>query len=127
MEVFPFDHARVTLSLSFLHVCGGVSKALTPLKRKRKFSPRMWRCFQLDAVTESATQSFLHVCGGVSPNAFWSGERTEFSPRMWRCFDKAVLDIVEGVVFSTYVEVFPSMIWRQWCLLSFLHVCGGVS
>ena len=37
------------------------------------------------------------------------------------------LTFTHKIVFSTYVEVFPSLVRRDGVSEGFLHVCGGVS
>ena len=71
--------------------------------------------------------AFLHVCGGVSISTRLSVASTCFSPRMWRCFLSGGDKRISGVLFSTYVEVFPGPGISPGAFLPFLHVCGGVS
>ena len=49
------------------------------------------------------------------------------SPRTWRCFPKARPRHGRGIVFSTYVEVFPSDFAYSLPCSGLLHVRGGVS
>ena len=51
----------------------------------------------------------------------------KFSPRMWRCFLFKKRKISLSEVFSTYVEMFPTLSLHGLRQQSFLHVCGGVS
>ena len=73
-------------NVSFLHVCGGVSKLWEKVKGLAQFSPRMWRCFRSGLFSDlicivfstyvevflrmlessDLLICFLHVCGGVS-------------------------------------------------------------
>ena len=71
--------------------------------------------------------NFLHVCGGVSPVKYKSSLRNKFSPRMWRCFCRYQRYLYSWYIFSTYVEVFPSLNYEKHDREHFLHVCGGVS
>ena len=70
---------------------------------------------------------FLHVCGGVSLGVVGEQAQLAFSPRMWRCFHGAIIATPDGVIFSTYVEVFLSWTSLAGVRFNFLHVCGGVS
>ena len=127
MEVFLGAGFGIDASLSFLHVCGGVSLTLMAFHLENVFSPRMWRCFRASGETTPKcdvfstyvevfltyangnilTLSFLHVCGGVSK----------------LCLNCIFLTSV----FSTYVEVFPCDRTTHLTEPCFLHVCGGVS
>ena len=106
VEVFLRISFITPLSLTFLHVCGGVSKIQRSCMDGFNFSPRMWRCFSawsrdrlqdmlfstyvevflLHIFEEGKEWTFLHVCGGVSKSSN-----------------------------------------RQLMSAAFLHVCGGVS
>ena len=46
---------------------------------------------------------------------------------MWRCFYILKPVVLKVAIFSTYVEVFPSLARLMPLCLHFLHVCGGVS
>ena len=46
---------------------------------------------------------------------------------MWRCFYKTTFDAGYLIIFSTYVEVFLSVLVTLAEAADFLHVCGGVS
>ena len=111
----------------FLHVCGGVSSYVAYEMPLSAFSPRMWRCFYSLALPSLRRRDFLHVCGGVSKEIFVQGTDEEFSPRMWRCFLDSYTISYLTIIFSTYVEVFPSASDSTTPQGNFLHVCGGVS
>ena len=113
----------------------------------KSFSPRMWRCFRIRTVLTACyrvfstyvevfptlrgryqhCRCFLHVCGGVSFNQSRVCLVKRFSPRMWRCFRIRTVLTACYRVFSTYVEVFPTLRGRYQHCRCFLHVCGGVS
>ena len=147
VEVFPLQSSSTDGIFCFLHVCGGVSSAVTGGKIASKFSPRMWRCFYhcqtispsesvfstyvevfpFKGVVRQNTNRFLHVCGGVSLTRNTLTYLFLFSPRMWRCFLIQFFKVAHVVVFSTYVEVFLLNKLKYKIKRSFLHVCGGVS
>ena len=69
----------------------------------------------------------LHVRGGVSsgmPSACWP---VLSSPRTWRCFLRRFSTVCEEAVFSTCVEVFPTLRRNGSGRRGLLHVRGGVS
>ena len=85
VEMFPPSDSVRTQRSGFLHACGDVSVLHTPDLHIRRFSPRMWRCFQLcsDCVwgwdvfsthvemflpmrsSQARCSGFLHACGDV--------------------------------------------------------------
>ena len=86
VEVFLIN-APVRQSLKhFLHVCGGVSGAAVSRITYAKFSPRMWRCFQM-AQTKVAVRAIFST--------------------LWRCFRTLICSTLRLKIFSTYVGVFP--------------------
>ena len=76
-----------------------------------------------------ATGAFglLHVRGGVSGDRLLHISRHRSSPRPWRCFPLSYPAEPAPIVFSTSVEVFPRKVERHPCIVSLLHVRGGVS
>ena len=127
VEVFPLIKRSITAGVNFLHVCGGVSQTNCVIENHKRFSPRMWRCFQHDGdrgggktifstyvevfpqhcMQPKHSHHFLHVCGGVSNSFVKPVLLPGFSPRMWRCFRKWLGSLSSVEIFSTYVEVFP--------------------
>ena len=69
----------------------------------------------------------LHVRGGVSSKSRFGCRHQQSSPRPWRCFSKLRRIFRDGDVFSTSVEVFPSIGLTRLFLCRLLHVLGGVS
>ena len=67
----------------------------------------------------------LHVCGGDpfcidASNLFWL-----YSPRMWRWSPIICIQLGLKIVFSTYVEVIPMILFLIGKAQGILHVCGG--
>src|SRR5690554_3824782 len=110
-------------------------------------SPRPWRCFrpyragflQADVFStpvevfppadmwELASIGLLHARGGVSAGGYVGAGEYLSSPRPWRCFQFRHHAISRWRVFSTPVEVFPSMAYCQIRIAGLLHARGGVS
>ena len=98
-------HFCNSVTVSFLHVCGGDPKYDAMYYNDLKFSPRMWRWSCLAETFSGGFTSFLHVCGG-DPNLYEAYMQSKkFSPRMWRWSTSYT---VLGTIFG-----------------GFLHVCGG--
>ncbi len=132
---------------SLLHVRGGVSALYEIYRKMDESSPRAWRCFLSTPLLHHSAQVFstcvevflpsslsmrlsrglLHVRGGVSRTLRCSAVRAGSSPRAWRCFPTAPAAWACGGVFSTCVEVFPSLSALNIATNSLLHVRGGVS
>ena len=76
--------------------------------------------------TETADfSSILHVCGG-DPKWKPSGSFTIlYSPRVWRWSYGFAEPDIKTIVFSTCVEVIPSLSTSSINSWSILHVCGG--
>ena len=75
--------------------------------------PRKWK------------HGILHVCGGdplISAHKF---TLAVYSPRMWRWSRTHNFFIISSDVFSTYVEVIPSIPVNLLNVMGILHVCGG--
>ena len=45
VEMFLGGHRFQVSGVRLLHACGDVSRLLTTLKERKRFAPRMWRCF----------------------------------------------------------------------------------
>ena len=128
VEVFPSRCATLLLFWRLLHVRGGVSALLGIYHWQTQSSPRTWRCFLTDdrrleslAVFSTYVEVFptrrlyrrlgkrlLHVRGGVSERLRRRHRFGQSSPRTWRCFSDIAGHIAAAIVFSTYVEVFPT-------------------
>ena len=109
------------------------------------YSPRMWRwsqypalgfCYQsvfstyVEVIPNSqgcscTDQSILHVCGGDPISLDFSSSKITYSPRMWRWSLYCGTQSPKWLVFSTYVEVIPSLLQLLKFQLRILHVCGG--
>ena len=114
---------------------------------RKRFSPRMWRCFQRvlvrfpyllvfsthvemflrDVPQERRHSGFLHACGDVSVTASMQVFLLKFSPRMWRCFRICKSYFAIYNVFSPHVEMFLISVAQAVNSGSFLHACGDVS
>ena len=147
VEVFLDVKSLLLDVTSFLHVRGGVSSELIREFMQSGFSPRAWRCFPpivywfwcrcvFSTCVEVFLQmfsrfmvrlGFLHVRGGVSVAPITMRFSQMFSPRAWRCFGSQNPPISVVLVFSTCVEVFLEIAFRELSNNSFLHVRGGVS
>ena len=69
--------------------------------------------------------SILHVCGGDPSKWLNSWMITPYSPRMWRWSRSRPKINIRELVFSTYVEVIPSLTFFLVSNVCILHVCGG--
>ena len=127
MEVFPSSYCFCRWFFYFLHVCGGVSLVHFPPLMLRSIFSTYVEVFLRPARAWFVVWYFLHVCGGVSQVIGSKPKAIRFSPRMWRCFLGFVGRSYRGLIFSTYVEVFPTDRDAVIAQLDFLHVCGGVS
>ena len=124
---FPVRANPRLMQGSLLHVRGGVSAAMHISIDNKESSPRPWRCFLKSAWTQKDQLSLLHVRGGVSSTQSVTGATVTSSPRPWRCFHLGLSAATAKQVFSTSVEVFPSIRARSATSRSLLHVRGGVS
>ncbi len=147
MEVFLAIGTGSLCKLGLLHVRGGVSKLRLFGNKICLSSPRPWRCFRQKEAMQNAHQVFstsvevfpplrgrsaqlirlLHVRGGVSTVQNVSEPMKWSSPRPWRCFRQKEAMQNAHQVFSTSVEVFPTV--GNYALFGggLLHVRGGVS
>ena len=76
-------------------------------------------------MTKSFYESFLHVCGGDPYQQLSQAIGIMFSPRMWRWSRIIRIQLTLTIVFSTYVEVIPTLSLIGLLKICFLHVCGG--
>ena len=130
-----------------LHVRGSVSLRKAGLNPILSSSPRTWRCFYIEKAKKHGWIVFstyvevfltcarrfrfrsclLHVRGGVSQGGVWAYIGQTSSPRPWRCFRVVQRVGPKSYVFSTSVEVFPTVTRTRARLSRLLHVRGGVS
>ena len=147
VEVFLINSLYPGKVVSLLHVRGGVSTHLDRRFSHFESSPRPWRCFHVRVrslgllrVFSTSVEVFLHrgfgygprgrllhVRGGVSRRLRCNAARSRSSPRPWRCFQMACRTARGHSVFSTSVEVFPTVFTDCASRSGLLHVRGGVS
>ena len=125
VEVILNSFRLCTMSMCFLHVCGGDPNLVSLTLTSPAFSPRMWRWSSFLGCTLKPScvfstyvevilytrlerlerLGFLHVCGGDPTLTVVLKLGSWFSPRMWRWSSKDGLWQADWKVFSTYVEV----------------------
>ena len=130
---------------SILHVCGGDPATTGSTLTSAKYSPRMWRwsyiiCPLNDINSVFSTyvevipiltadinknRSILHVCGGDPGTTIRKPMCFGYSPRMWRWSRLCNYVRWYAGVFSTYVEVIPTVQSQPTQSHGILHVCGG--
>ena len=94
VEMFLLSLVLLIIFKGFLHACGDVSGCIDTIDWVAEFSPRMWRCFQLNlsdfpthwvfsthvemfrfpAASKDEGARFLHACGDVSALSLLSFE-----------------------------------------------------
>ena len=73
----------------------------------------------------ASTACILHVCGGDPKLKTNRDFNVVYSPRMWRWSLLSLNWLSSYSVFSTYVEVIPTLPPELVLVVSILHVCGG--
>ena len=129
VEVIPTQSGMRITKSCILHVCGGDPGSLVAFEPGYKYSPRMWRwsyhaSSAIHTITVFSTYvevillcksislvnpGILHVCGGDPKDTEFSKEKMAYSPRMWRWSFASLGCLYSSPVFSTYVEVIPSL------------------
>ena len=145
MEVILLQVSFLWVILSILHVCGGDPDCQSQYQTIQEYSPRMWRwswtigfvnmlilvfstyveVILPNSPSPASTACILHVCGGDPKLKTNRDFNVVYSPRMWRWSLLSLNWLSSYSVFSTYVEVIPTLPPELVLVVSILHVCGG--